>query len=387
MLRRRVSACLALCAALVVASCAAVDQFGSRVDDANLNSQDALNKETLLNILRASNRQPLNFVAITQIAGGQSESLNTGLPTITIGPAQTVAQHQFQVSNSVTSGVTSSFQTNPLVSTPFQTAMLSPITLRIAALLLAAHPREPVFYAILRQITFRQKGPSGRVFTFTGDTINDTRSDCLELYNSTPAERLIDLSKGCNYTLFVNYLEVFVLAGLSVELIPGQSAKGSKSEGGDGGGPIGHICFNPTQSSGPTPQPRCGVLASALTGGKKAPLVIIPGFGEVEVEFGFRSPIGAFNHFGELLREPEYNVQNYHTKESRLIIQPGEPYLNIARGASGPCFSSISYAGSHYCVPSNSTHTAMLFNILIQLRNLSIQTTDLNSAFTVRLSN
>jgi hypothetical protein len=403
MLERPVRAWVGICAALVLASCAAVDQFGSRVDDANTNSQDALNRETLLNILRASNRQPLNFIAVTQITGGQTETVNTGLPTITIGPAQTVAQHQFQVTNSVSSGVTGGFQSNPLVSTAFQTAMLSPITPREAALLLAAHPREPVFYAVLRQITFRQTAPGGHVYTFTGDTINDTRPDCAELYDATPPEKLIDFRKSCNYTLFINYLEVFVLAGLSVELLPLPPSKAAKPAGGSASGSgdsgsdsksapasVGHICFNPTQSSENTPQPRCGVLAVAPDSTKKseaAPLVSIPGFGEVEVEFGFRSPIGAFNHFGDLLREPSDNMQNYHTIESSQIIREGELYLNITQGASGPCFSAVSYGGFVYCVPAGSMHTAMLFDILIQLRNMSIQTTDLNSAFTVRLTN
>ncbi|WGS19279.1 MULTISPECIES: hypothetical protein [unclassified Bradyrhizobium] len=395
---RRSRALLALCAALLVASCAAVDQFGSRIDDANKNSQDALNTETLLNILRASRMQPLNFVAITQITGGQSESLNTGLPTITIGPEQTVAQHQFQVSNSVTSGVSSGFQSNPLVSTAFQTAMLSPITPREAALLLAAHPREPVFNAILRQITFRQTA-SGRVYTFTGDTINDTADDCQAQYDQAPPEKLINLARSCNYTLFVNYLAVFVLAGLSVELLPAPPSKAGKSGGsGSGGGGsadtgsdksaqsvVGHICFNPSQASENVPQPRCGTLKAAK--GQQPPLVFLPGFGDVEVEFGFRSPIGAFNHFGDLLRQPKYNIANYHTKESTLVIQPGEPYLNITYGAGRGCFSGVAYGGGFYCVPADSAHTAMLFDILIQLRNMSIQTTDLNSAFTVRLTN
>ncbi|MBR1201841.1 MULTISPECIES: hypothetical protein [unclassified Bradyrhizobium] len=390
---RRSRAVLCLCAALLAASCAAVDQFGSRIDDANKNSQGALNTETLLNILRASRMQPLNFVAITQITGGQSESLNTGLPTVTIGPAQTVAQHQFQVSNSVTSGVSSGFQSNPLVSTAFQTAMLSPITPREAALLLAAHPREPVFNAILRQITFRQTA-SGRVYTFTGDTINDTADDCQMQYDQASPEKLINLAKPCNYTLFVNYLAVFVLAGLSVELLPAPSSKAGKSGGGGSGdtgsdksaqSPVGHICFNPNQASENVPEPKCGSLKVGK--GQQSPLVSLPGFGDVEVEFGFRSPIGAFNHFGDLLRQPKYNIANYHTKESTLVIQSGEPYLNITNGAGRDCFSGVAYGGGFYCVPADSAHTAMLFDILIQLRNMSIQTTDLNSAFTVRLTN
>ncbi|WP_459162095.1 hypothetical protein [Bradyrhizobium japonicum] len=102
---------------LLLASCAAVDQFGERIYDGNRNSQLAQNQETLVNIVRSSHLQPLNFVAITQVSGGQTESLNTGLPTVTFGPLQTVAQHQYQISNSVQSGVSGNYQSAPLVST------------------------------------------------------------------------------------------------------------------------------------------------------------------------------------------------------------------------------------------------------------------------------
>ena len=212
-----------------------------------------------------------------------------------------------------------------------------------------------------------------------------------------------DLTGKCNYSIFVNYLAVFVLAGLSVELLPVPPSKAKPAGGGGGNNgdagsgsdskaapaSVGHICFNPAQASENVPKPECGTLTYAPDSTKKSdPVRIVsPAFGEVEVEFGFRSPIGAFNHFGDLLRQPLDNVPNYHTLESSRLMQPGEPYLNVTQGASAPCFSAVSYGGSVYCVPPASMHTAMLFDILIQLRNMSIQATDLNSAFTVRLTN
>ena len=77
----------------------------------------------------------------------------------------------------------------------------------------------------------------------------------------------------------------------------------------------------------------------------------------------------------------------YFTDDANATIAEGEPFINIV-GANGQgCFTDVHYNGGFYCVPGNSRHTAMLVDILIQLRNLATQATDLNSAFTVRLSN
>src|ERR1700743_1383387 len=124
-------------ALLLLSACATVAQFGERIYDGNRNAVLAQNQETLVNIVRASNLQPLNFVGISQVSGGQTESLNSGLPTITLGPAQTIAQHQFQFTNSLQSGVSGGYQASPLVSTAFSTGMLSPISPKILAFLVA----------------------------------------------------------------------------------------------------------------------------------------------------------------------------------------------------------------------------------------------------------
>jgi hypothetical protein len=65
-----------------------------------------------------------------------------------------------------------------------------------------------------------------------------------------------------------------------------------------------------------------------------------------------------------------------------------EPFLNIVSDRIGDvCYTYVVYGGQSYCVPSDSAHTAMLLDIPENLRNLSIQPSDLNSAFTVRLQN
>jgi hypothetical protein len=44
------------------------------------------------------------------------------------------------------------------------------------------------------------------------------------------------------------------------------------------------------------------------------------------------------------------------------------------------------YDGQPYCVPLEATHTAMLMDLAVVLRNLNVQPTDLNVPATVRLA-
>ena len=60
--------------------------IGARSEDVNRTIADYRNVSTLLNIARASNADPLNFVSITGFTGHGTSSLSLGLPSITIGP-------------------------------------------------------------------------------------------------------------------------------------------------------------------------------------------------------------------------------------------------------------------------------------------------------------
>ncbi|WP_375414133.1 hypothetical protein [uncultured Bradyrhizobium sp.] len=378
---------------LLLSSCAAVDQFGERIYDGNKNSQLAQNQETLVNIVRASRLQPLNFVAISQVAGGQTEQLNTGLPTITFGPLQTVAQHQFQVTNSLQSGVSGSYQSSPLVSTAFSTGMLSPIDLRTLAFLVAAYPREPVFFSTIDSIYVTRVG-TGETIRLVNDPSSDKES-CRSLVNHSQG-RLFSSAQECNFALFVNLLGRLSNLGLSAELVkaakaekPAQADKGgSPSKGAKSAdssdksaGTEGRFCFDSTRSFGVTFQPRCGDT--------KKPAKLTTAFadvGAVELSVILRSPISVFNYYGGLLTtQPALWRDFYFTNQARNLIGE-EPFLNIARDASVPCFAKIDYSGEIFCAPVASKHTALLLTLLLHLRNLNIQPSDLNSAFTVRLS-
>lgn len=383
---------------LMLASCAAVDQFGERIYDGNKNSQLAQNQETLVNIVRASRYQPLNFVAISQITGAQSEMLSTGLPTITIGPLQTAAQHQFQVTNSVQSGVTGGYQGAPLVSTAFSTGMLSPIDLKTFAFLVSAYPREPVFFSVIEAIIIKPKS-SGVAVRLVNDPSRDKDEDCKGMIGNFRDSALKHAVR-CNFSVFVNYLGVLTNVGLSAELIKSAGSKQASaqnaakksaspatpsgspgSSSGDSSSSQGRICFDQTRGFSAPFRPLCGDNSKTTNA-----VFRFADLGEADVSIILRSPVGVFNFYGSLLAgQPPQWAPFYFTFQARNLVGD-EPFLNIVQDAGGPCFSSVRAGGENFCVPESSRHTALLMTLLLHLKNLNIQPSDLNSAFSVHLS-
>ena len=378
---------------LSLSACAAVDQFGERIYDGNRNSMLAQNQETLVNILRASNLQPLNFVGISQVTGGQSEQLSSGLPTITLGPLQTAAQHQFQFTNSLQSGVTGGYQASPLVSTAFSTGMLSPISPKTLAFLVATYPREPVLFSAIESLTVRSR-TSGRLIRLVNDPSRDRLSEdgqdnCMPLALHSDG-RWFTASDNCSYALFINLLGRLTNKGLTAELFKSKAkpASASSKSGSDSSkstdgaaGYEGRFCFDPTRSLASAAQPKCGDAGTATS-----VVISFPDLGPIDLVVNLRSPTGVFNYYGQLLnRQPPIWREYYFTHQARNLVL-NEPFLNVVRGASPNCFVKVDYAGEPYCVPAYSKHTALLMTLLVHLRNLNIQPTDLNSAFSVHLS-
>jgi hypothetical protein len=367
-----------------------VDQFGSRVYDGNLNSQNAMNQETLLNIVRASRFQPLNFVAISQVAGNQAEALNNGLPTVTFGPGQLASQRQSVFGpNSLQSSVQGSYQSNPLVSSEFQSGMLSPISVRTLALLVAAHPREPIYYAVIDSIRFKFSNVTVSYRNDPGDDLDEHRNlseGCPERVARSFDRAFFLNDRICSYSKFVNFLSLFLAAGLTAQLVPcDASVPGCQIVKAGGFASMGRLCFDQTQTASALrtnyPKPWCGTKNSI-----KAVEVTIPieGIGTVQPELVLRSPLGVYKYLGKLVREGTGERIRFYTGEARRL--PGR-FIEISPEGPVSCFVSVAYDGSFYCVPQGAYATAMLLEVLEQLRNLSISPTDLNAAFSARLIN
>jgi hypothetical protein len=169
-------AALAAVAGLLLSSCAFVDNYTPRLYQNNLGFGDFTSQEVLLNIVRASRHEALSFVAVSSEGGMQTETLGTGLPIFTLGPAQAAVQKQFAFAgNSLSSSAQSQYSVQPLSTTNFMQGMLTPIGARTLAMLLGTHPRPWVFYATVAGIKLIGKAANGRdlVYYFTNDPADD----------------------------------------------------------------------------------------------------------------------------------------------------------------------------------------------------------------------
>jgi hypothetical protein len=411
---------------IVLGSCASVDQFGSRIYDGNVNSHYASNQETLLNVLRTSKYQSTTFVAISQIAGGQAEALSTGLPTVTFGPHQTAAQQTYAITNALSSTVTSSYQANPIITTSFQEGMLFPVSFKDLALLVGAHPREIVYHAVIDSITVSH---NGRVALFRNHPRDNDHSDsdvlgkaksydysCDDKLRDTNSywsvEEMFENPDNCNYAKFVRWLQLYDDYGFTAELVPGGSAGAAPSPGTntvntptasqqnatkipESGG---KLCFDPTLGSSRfttgSPELRCDAVLEKAPSGSSAPpgskppprrvkfSSVFQPYGRVTLEFiKLRSPLGVFEYVGQA-----WGTTDDVPFLSDAANQLKGPLVDIVEGSGSGCLASAAFSGRNWCVPVDAEKTSVLFDILQELRNLNVQPSDLNSAFTVRVS-
>ena len=200
----------------------------------------------------------------------------------------------------------------------------------------------------------------------------------------------------CSYSKFVNFLQVSLAIGLFAETVPcaanattpGCSA--AKPSGGSGSTAsselYGRICFDPARaqstlrSTAENLNPLCGSMPLA----KPSPVTLTYAvLGRVQPEFVLRSPAGVFSYLGKLLHNGTADRISYYTGEAKQLGR----FLDIATdGTTGTCYVSVSYEGRDYCVPQEAYNTALMLDILEELRNLSISPSDLTESFTVRVS-
>jgi hypothetical protein len=261
----------------LVSSCSFVDNFGPRIYQANESLQESTNQEVLVNIVRASMYESLAWSPPNQFIGMQVETLNTGLPTITFGPNQPAADHLYQISNSLSSSTTGSYQSTPIVTTAFQTGMLTPVGLKTFGMLMTYYPREVVLFALIDAIDIQEVSSSnvlGKVSRLVNDPTQDFLSGrdddhdgCKERLKKAVREhdaKKIMLDDGvCPYSRFVYVLQRYLIAyGLTVELIASanssnnsQASQSSGSSGGAAQSPnsssnqptsAGQFCFSPS---------------------------------------------------------------------------------------------------------------------------------------------
>lgn len=171
---RRYGIPLIVCAAAaLVAACAAVDTVAPRGDTFNRTITDYRNEATLLNIVRTSYNEPMNFVTLNTATGHGTLGLTAGLATYVFGPgtaAAPVAARNYSFGpNSVNASATDDFNIAVLDDPLSYGALMTPLDVAMMGFFFSRHwPMNlllPIFVNYIRIIPAGQNN----VYQFNTD--------------------------------------------------------------------------------------------------------------------------------------------------------------------------------------------------------------------------
>lgn len=398
--------------------CSAMDlQLEPRNGAINQQTDNARNNEILLNIVRASRSQPLNFVPISKASGTQTTDFKLGVPTVTIGPGQTLAQHQFVFGSNVWENSSNgSFDSAPLVTRDFYLNMMSPIPLEVInALIHQGISREIILNAMIGAM--RIEAP-GRVMELKNDPLGEGDSgicpSAAEHYgpagflNGSPysPEHSSFPLQSCEFHYFEFFLQAAMNWGFNVETrsIPNPAyseaaAKQAKAAGKDAPAKTimqSRFCFDPAFAR---PSERAYVMKMSSRCGATVPWNS-DGTDQKELTVQFtdgaktsprmkftilpRSPFAVFRYFGHVLRMQETVPVRLYWNDRTLPSEDGRILTVLNSGAF--CFAQTSYFSSFYCVPyEGGDGTKQVFALLAQIVALSTSSGSLPTTLEVRL--
>ena len=380
-----------LCA--LVAGC--VDStLAPRAADINLGTQNLRESAILLNIVRASRSEPLNFVALSKYTGTGSVSLNESLTKNTPAikpPGSTVLSQIF--GSSVNAGQGNAFDVGTLENKDFYGGFMSPLDLESLNLLLnAGLNRELVLHSVIEAFRVRLAGRSLLFVNNPEDDVPWNGTPCASLYDGTENAFEPVSQRGiwrdpvaCKYQKFLYFLRVAVRWGVTVEAAAvtavkpqGGSGKGKSSAGSGDSGPRAQyfVCYDPAiaQENGMPGRPD----APGACGSKNRDAGQTR---EMQFRFQFNSPIegvapvvrspyAVFQFYGHLLA----NVKEQRVQISELSRRKDprrEARLLTIETGGVDCFADTFYAGKRYCVPNekskNTKEIFVLLNTLVAI--------------------
>lgn len=398
-----------------LAGCALIDQnLAGRVVNLNRSLDQSTHDVTLTNIVRASNFQPLTFVAVSKVNSSQSVTLGNSFPTFTFGPGLTDAQQQYAFGgNNLSNNASGNFDVAPLTTRDFAKGVAADITLpELNLLQKQGIPRDLLFNLAVESIDYTDD--KGLRKSFKNDP-SDPRS----------------------YARFRAAILILVELGWSIE------ARVDKNPAFDAADKTttrfittGRFCFDETltdielvkhireiakqrRDRDARPMDRTWVCSTEWSKqppqdptNKEEPINVYLPEGRIaltNIVFRMRSIVGAFNFLGRLIADEKMDIARAATdREIRtvgidlydaaqfpeknaarlysIVTQTGAPQLRLVNG-SGSCFASTTFNGERYCVPlQGSANTKQIFAILAQLIALKTAAGDLPSTPTVRVA-
>lgn len=399
--------------AVLLTRCAVVDTVDGRFLQTNLSTEKARNEAILLNIVRASQSAPLNFVGISRVSGSTTATIAGGAPTFLTGPypipAATAATGTRDVTISSTTlnagaNASNSYDLTVLDSKDFYTALLSPIDLpTVNFFIRQGYSNELLLWLFVDSV--REKWPGQTAIEF----------------RNTPLLPPVSLPGGQQRT-YRTAVELAMAFGLTVETrtITVPSTQGAKSKSGANSAGTAlrsevyaRVCFDRTLAernkaeypeiwqnvvqlklANARPNPECytrwdpkatGTSNSGAENDTLTFTITDPGAGTSTWQIFTRSTYGVYQYLGSILALRLADELRLH----RVPTHPDElPVLAITDDLlASNCFVEVTYNFARYCVPeARSEHTKRTFALLSQLIALKTQTNDLAITPIVRVT-
>jgi hypothetical protein len=255
----------AACAAGFLAACTEVvdSTTDTRYGQYNRATDWAKNEAILLNIVRASEYQPLNFLVYNAYSGTATATATASSPGFIIGPSRVASQKQYTFSNSTLNATgtgTATISVQNLDAQDFYDSLLSPVDFtNLYEFQRQGYPRELLFRLFTDYVSIKPLNDpqSPRSFIVYNDPSPEKRCFPVppaiihQLYPGKPLDP--DQDQIC----FQDLVEFALLSGLSSEVRPISSTSG-------GGAPAASA----TPKPGATPNPGSGTPKSSASGGR-----------------------------------------------------------------------------------------------------------------------
>ena len=423
--RRRFGGAIVGVACLALSACAFTDgTVDSRYDTINRSTDAARNQAILLNIVRASRAEPLNFVAFSKIGGTTSTSMGIGLPTFLVGPDRALNQKQLTIGNNTlnaTVGANSNFDIAILENRDFYSALLTPVDeVTLNFFERQGYPRELLFWLFADSVRITYAGktaefrnepsdekscefvPQRRCFVNYVDAAIDTgfrvetRVVDKVTTNSEGRSRLVPTTEArtCFDPVLADRARREVqqglrtrmprLAGTAVNPIcgkspwPKESGDSAKRRRADTGSAEGMLSNRLIIQSAP-PQKQMPATRSLRDDDSPAP---VSATGKQIFEISTRSTYGIYQYLGRILAEramSQVRLDGTGREDAQV--------LTIVEGGTTACFTEVEDAGRRYCVPAEGAeNTKRIISLLAQLIALKTPQSELPFTPTVRVT-
>ncbi len=402
-MRRWLVRVAAICLPMLLGGCLAFGDVDRRATEFDQGVGSFQNRAILLNLARASLREPMYFISVGPANAQGSEDFRASVPSFAEGPKLTPALHAYTFSPGgstfLDNQTFTSAQMNVYSTHDFYQGFMQPLKLEeIDLLLRQGYARELIFYLTIAKAKITPLGddfkPNGQPYYIYNDPDGDPK----------------------NYQEFAGHIKLAMEAGLTTDV----EAKSEETGPGDtviGTAPAppsaktGGVQFvvRPDAKAGPKivecldralqstqgsafiaalkarnqPVRLCGEPA----GGTQRNVVYWPdghgGFAPQQIEIVFRSTYEIFRYLGALsdkqgtLAAGDCSEQPLHTAPTICDYRtpdaprPIGPILWVVTDRlPTDCFTSVAYSNRHYCVPKGGPELDMtkdVFNILISL--------------------